>query len=241
MSTEPAKDGAAASSEEAEAKVDPIVNLKAEFSRKFESVNNALAAQNQQLQAQLSQILSTMTAKQTESAGGQEKLSDLIYNDPEKAASIIEQNVSTKAANTAVAAVADYQARQSALANLATQYPELSDSSSELSKKAVETYNALPARLKDTAEGYRMAIRDAAADLGILTASKREKKNDSSNDDFTVGGNNAARKSPVKSREGELSNSTLEIAKLMGLNTEDPKVMARLKERAKRTNYKKYE
>lgn len=233
MSEEAPQEGATAPAEE---KPDQFTNLKAEFSRKFESVNSQLAAQNQQMQQQLNAILATMTTKQTEQAGGQEKLSDMIYNNPEKAADLIAENASRKAAAT----INGYQERQGALTALAQQYPELNDVNSELSKRAIETYNSLPANLRDTAAGYKMAIRDAAADLGVLVASKRQKATES-NDDFTVGGNSTARKSPPKSKDAELSQDTLDIAKLMGLDTEDPKVVANLKLRAKRTNYKKYE
>lgn len=228
-----------ASASDAGEKPDQVTNLKAEFNRKFEGINNALAQQNQMLQEQLNSILQTMTAKQTAAAGGEAKLSDLIYNDPDKAAAIMEQNASAKAANAAVAAVASYQERQSTLSSLAAQYPELADTGSELAKAATAAYNALPARLKDTPEGYRMVIRETAADLGILPIAKRKKAE--SDDDFSVSGNSSARKAAARSKDTGLSADTLDFARLSGLNVDDPKVLESLKSRAKRTNYKKYE
>jgi hypothetical protein len=238
--SEEAKDGVDTSvSDDAEQKPDPITNLKAEYSRKFDGINAQLAAQNAQMQEQLNAILQTMTAKQTAAAGGEAKLSDLIYNDPDRAAAIMEQNASAKAANAAVAAVAGYQERQSTLTTLAQQYPELSDSNSELAKAATAAYNALPARLKDTPEGYRMVIRETAADLGLLPVSKRAKAE--SNEDFSVSSGGGQRKSANRSKDSDLSADTIDFARLSGLNVDDPKVLASLKQRAKRTNYKKYE
>jgi hypothetical protein len=119
------------------------------------------------------------------------------------------------------------------IASLQNEYPELGDTSSELAKKAIANFNALSDEDKQSPMAYKLAVREAADEIGLKPKSKRPVVEESweSGDGYTRG----SRRAPAN----KLDPASKEWAELLGLEvTED--VEKRLIERAKR-DYRKYQ
>ena len=134
-------------------------------------------------------------------------------------------------------------ARQSQLAALVQNYPELQDANADLTKKAVEVYNRLSPEEKMSPNAYKFAVQDAAAELGVVAMSKR-KQSESGEDDFTGNSDsyqgNSNRK-PSRQKADKIDDATLALAELMGRPIKDPKYLESLKKYTGRKNWNKGE
>jgi len=216
-----------------------INNLKQEMSRKlgnYESKLNELAQTNQALLQKLSQLTQP---KPISVKTDDDDMDKLWYDDPRKAAAKIKEQ-------TKAEIMAEYQKdqeikakTQSTLATLVNDYPELNDATSDLTKRAVELYNAMSDAEKTSPVAYKAAVREAASDLGILPVKKRVV----SDDDSFSGSSSATTRSDGRrsSKKDDLDPRTIAFAKLVGLKIEDDNVKSRVKERAKRTDWNKYQ
>ena len=128
----------------------------------------------------------------------------------------------------------------SVLSQLGSEYPELNDANSDLTLKSVEIYKRMSERDRSSSMAFKTAVRDAAADLGILPKNKRKSTSGEGPD---IGSGNSSSQSAGNSqpRSKKLDDKTLAFAKLIGLKTDDPKVVERLKARSQRAKWNKYE
>jgi hypothetical protein len=179
-----------------------LKNIKSEFSRKLESQNQTM----EQLNAQIANLIEQVKPK---AAPVEENLEDLAYN-PAK----LVETVVTKAVE-ASNKVVDQRTREAAAVNtvftsMSQKFPEFSDQGSDAYKKASELYERLPKNLKNTAEGMKMAMSEAAIELGLVPSERRRSRNA---DDYvgTGSGGNRAR----GDAEVEVSPKTTEFAKLL--------------------------
>ena len=238
MSNEnPADSGGGNPSEKSDRSQDSVL---AEMNRK----TSKLAEENAALNQKLEQLAAMLTKNQAGSApSGSEddnNLEELIYKDPKAYAKAVRVQAE-RAANDAVNSRLQTQNEtQTVLSQLAADYPELNDANSDLTKKAVEIYNALPANQRSNPLAYKIAVRDAAADMGVLVKSKRSKNND----DFVMSSGNSGSKPSSSSKDsaaGKLDSTQLAFAELVGLNIKDEKVVKRLQERSKRKSWNRWE
>lgn len=202
----------------------------------------ALAQQNEKLSKQLESVMSAITQVAQPKQGVQESEDDLevlAYKDPKAYARKVQEQAEKRADAIVNARLNAQQHTNSVLNQLTSDYPELADSGSELTKKAVEIYNSLSPAEKQSPTAYKVAVRDAAAEVGLLPKSKRKQSN---SDDFSFGGGSSTASSRAEGRKAEqLSNETLAFAEAMGMNIKDKGVVERLKTRAQRKNWNKYE
>jgi hypothetical protein len=198
--------------------VDPLVNLKAELNRKVSNTESKLE-QFQKTQEALLAKLSELTApKAAPKAEKEESLADLVYTDPEKYAAIIEERAEKKILGQISRQQAQMAKTQSVLSELQAEFPELSSQDHELTKKAVEVYNSLPDDEKSSSLAYKVAVKQAALDLGYKPKSKRPV-----DDEPSFGPSSGSRP-----RRNKLDSATEQLASMFGLNTSDPKVKERL-------------
>jgi hypothetical protein len=231
-------------------------NIKAEFDRKIGNVDTRLASieqtlinQNQQLQAQMEAALAAIATRQqaAQPTGPKKKLADLALENPDEFESELDRRVQEQASRIVNQSTAATNSTNAVLGQLTNDYPELKDASSDLTKKSIELYNSVvPKHLHGTPEGTRMAIREAAADLGVVPVSKRKKPADVDADDYVAPGNTgeARKSSSSKKKDGELTADQIEVARAFfgnKLNVDDPKVRAELTKHANRKNYDKYQ
>ncbi len=217
-------------------------SIQAEFYRKTEK----LTADNQALSQKLDQmanLIQQQANRQTSAPAPQsvdmsdEQLEELSYKDPKGYARVVRDQATRDAARMVDARMNTQNQTNMIMGQLVSEYPELGDQSSELSVRAVQLYNQLPANEKADPRSYKIAVRDAAAELGVQVKSKRIKSDD---DAFTLAGN--AGKSPRQPKKDDgIDARTLEFAKLIGVDINDPKKLARLKERSNRKNWGKFE
>lgn len=203
---------------------------------------DALAQQNEKLSKQLESMMSAITAVAQPKAvpvGDDDDLEVLAYKDPKAYARKIQEQAERRADALVNARLNAQQQTNAVLTQLTSDYPELADSNSELTKKAVEIYNSLSPAEKQSPTAYKVAVRDAAAEVGLLPKSKRKS---SSGDDFSFGGGSAGSGNRSESRKADkLSNETLAFAEALGMDIKDKKVVERLQSRAQRKNWNRYE
>ena len=207
-------------------------NLQAEMNRKTSNLDSKLEQINQQLQ-QLSLLGNNVASNKPEPTP---EIPDAILN-PREYTDYIRKEVQRDTKSMMEA----QQRQQSEIAGLVSNFPELSDGSSELSQAAVRAYNNLSPQEKGMPGAYRLAVQGAALDLGILPKSKRAESNKSKSnesDDIGARSSNEGRNNS-KNKSQKLDDSTLEFARLLGKDVNDPKYVERLQKAATRTRWSK--
>ena len=231
------------SDEQGQSNSDPLLNLKSEISRKLQNSDSQMSQlmkQNQQLAESLKAISSRL-APAPKAANDDDELESLAYSDPKRYAQKIS-DMATSRATEAVSRMNDMQAQKTqVLSSLYKDYPELASTDSELTKTAVEIYNNLSPEDQRSPSSYKLAVREAAATLGVLPSSKRS----SQSEDFVApgsrGSNSMNSRQNSKSKNDEIDPNVLETAKLFGRDVKDPKVLERLKQASKRSKWNRYE
>lgn len=217
---------------------DNITNVKAEFNRKLGNFENKIAS----LESTNAQLLAAVQAMAKPSAPAQpnKKIEDVWFDKPQEAAESIvseaEKRIMTKIDNRN-----SQLAKQNAtLSQLVSDFPELSDGSHDLTKKAVEIYSGMSEDEKTSPLAYKAAVKEAALELGIMPKAKRKETYE---EDFSIGGSGSSqyRSESNRQRRGEVDSATAEFARLVGVNIDDPKVKERIKSKHSRRSYNNWE
>jgi len=212
---------------------DRVKNLQAEMNRKTSNIEEKLAQINQQLQ-QMSLLGTQVDTNQSNAA---DEIPDAVL-DPKAYTAYIRK----EAAKEAGMIIEKQQRQQAELGSLVSMYPELQDSSSDLTKEALRIYNSMSPQDKSNSLAYKSAIQSAALDLGILPKHKRQQKsvqNDNSEDIGSGQSNNQQRQQSKK--QGKLDPATIAFAKALGKDVNDPKYLERLEKTASRQVWSKYQ
>jgi len=215
------------------AEQDRLKNLQAEFSRKTSNLDSKLEAINQQLQ-QLSLLGQVNTKTQEAQPAGRP---DPVL-EPEAYEKYMEQKLESKLNSR----LEVQQRQQAEIGSLVSQFPELQDPNSELTKSALQIYNNMNPMDKNNPIAYRTAIQQAALDLGVLPKSKRQQQQQVTNDESDdIGSGNRRQQSPTKSgKNGKLDAATLAFAQALGKDINDPKYRERLEKAASRNTWGKF-
>jgi hypothetical protein len=212
---------------------------KPDLSADLLAKTDKLAQDNERLSKQLEALTSTLTSAlspKKQEPVDEEDLEALIYKDPRAYARKVEERASKNAEAMINNKLNSQNQANQVMAKLTSDYPELADANSELTKRAVEVYNSLSTSEKKSPNSYNLAVREAAAELGLQTKAKRK----SSGDDFMLSGGRSGGPSSGSKRGDELSDATLEFAERLGMNIKDKKVIENLKARAGRKSWSKY-
>lgn len=215
---------------------DPLKNYKAEMNRKLDNMKNEMASVNQQL---LQQIQNLSQPRQT-SQSNEDDFDDLFLDNPREAARRIKEEAAAEIRADIEKQQQVQQRQQSVLGELVQKFPELNDNGSELTQKAVEIYNSLSAEDQKDPKSYKLAVTEAAVELGVQPMSRRKKTKKSSDDDsFSV--SSGSNPSTPKTRDGDVDARTIEFARMVGMDVENEKIIQNLKKRAKRTKWSTYQ
>lgn len=134
-------------------------------------------------------------------------------------------------ANRTVEQVLNEERRKNVtLANLAKEYPEI-NTDAKFQDSVVEAQKSLPQSIRDTADGYELAVMKAVAKQGILPKSKRTEESD---DGYTAPAAASSSQRPRAQSKEKVDDRTLAVAQLLGRNIDDPKVRKGLEEASKR-------
>ena len=167
-------------------------SFAAEFQRKTEK----LGQENAALSQKLDQLTNMMQRQQQQAAPTrqgvdytsltEEQLEEMSYNKPKEYARAVDARATAKAEALVDKRMNAQQQVGNVMTQLISDYPELGDQSSDLSKRAVDIYAGLPNSIKNDPMSYKIAVRDAAAELGMLTKTKRK---DNNSDNFSLNSN----------------------------------------------------
>lgn len=207
---------------------DEFKNFKAEMGRKLGNLEQT----NAQLLAQL-QAMNSRPAP-AHPAAGEPKVSDVWFDKPDEAARMIEERTEKRIEAKLAAQQAQAQKQQATLASLVAEFPELNQGDSDLAKRAVEIYNALPEDERATPMAYKVAVKDAALELGVKPKSRRAK---SEADDFSLSSSKSAARPPKKN---EVDPAVEFLAEQFGVKL-TPEVKERVAKNHGRKSYSSWE
>ena len=209
-----------------ETKPDATAAFKAEYDKKlsqYDSKISELARANELLMSQLKQ-----TQAKPEPQVDDDKFDDIWFKNPKEAARLIEERTYTRAKKEVESTLERERRQNQVLGSLVADYPELNNNEHDLTRRAVEVFNTFSADERSNPAYYKQAVLQAASEMGIRPKAKRPKQDDA--DDFVMGS-----RSSVQSRRkasGELDEATLEFARALGMDTDNPDYIARLKKTA---------
>lgn len=189
-------------------------------------VDNKLAQITEQLKAQNQLFAQGFAALQPKAP--EQTIDETDVFDPRA----LRDKIMAEAERQTATILQEEQRKNITLANLAKDYPEL-NTDAKFQDTVAEALKTIPQSIRNTADGYELAVMKAVAKQGILPKSKRA---ETSTDDFSVSGSSGGGRAERGARGGKikLDDRTLEVAKLLGRDTEDPEVIKRLEAAAKR-------
>jgi hypothetical protein len=203
---------------------------KSELDAKLGEIQLQLQAMNSTFQESVQSIASAVAPKQLQQ---QRIITDDDLYDSRK----LESKVQAQASQIAQQFVQRERELNSMTYNLAQDYPEI-QTDPALQKLVKEILNTLPSGMQDTAQGLEMAVLKATSKAGLVPKSKR---GDSSLDpDVSASGARGSSQSRRAAKQGKVSEDTLEIAALMGVNINDPETVKRIEGYSKREDWLKY-
>ena len=220
-----------------------IENVQSEFNRKMTKLaeeNSKLSQQLGELTGLVQQVVQPRQPAASASQSDDGDLEDLAYKDPKAYARKIREQARNEAAQLVDARLNQNNANNAVLSQLGSEYPELNDANSELTLRSVEIYKRMSQADRNSSMAYKTAVRDAAADLGILPKGKR-KVASGEGPDISSGNSSSQAAGSAQPKSKNLDSKTLAFAKLIGLDTSDKKTVERLKDRSQRAKWNKYE
>lgn len=217
---------------------DPIQGVKAEMNRKLSNMSEQLAAQSRMFE----QILAQQTAQRQAAQAPQGKpLKDLVFEDPEAFVRQVQQQAEAAATRQIEQRVQVSTQTQNAILDVQSKYPEFAQSNSEATTLAIRKADSQPPHLRGTPEGARLAMMEAAAELGLVPASKRQAPQQTRDEFVSPGsaGSSSPRARSTDPKKG-IDPTTLAFAEAMGRDINDPKVLEGLASASKRQNWNRY-
>jgi len=204
-----------------------IENLKQEMNRKFENQNTNINSIKQE----------QVPPAQAPQSNQQKSMGDLMYEDPEAYANLIAANAAKEASAKLETYNNEQQERTNTMVQLTQAYPELNQADSELVKKTLNILGAFPANQQQNPANYKVAVYQAASELGMQPAKYRNNK---SKETFALGSGGKTNQSNEEGEFEGIDPMTIEWAKALGVNLDDPKRVDSLKKAAERSNWLKY-
>lgn len=210
-------------------------DINAKLNSEIESLKNQIASMNASWQQNMNTVVDAVLSskqQQTETVNEDEDLSSISVKDfKNKILSEVTNVVEEKTA----AATKKQQQLSSTIVKLSQDFPEIQNANSKLSKKMVEFHDSLPKHLKETPEGYEMALLKASNELGMVPVKQRR----SGDEDFSFGGEGSFSGEAPKAKQKKIDPKTLQFAALMGMDINDKKVLESLQENS-RDSWGKY-
>ena len=210
-------------------------NLKGEMGRKFQNIEEKLN-QFSDSQSKLLEFIENTSQKQPETTAN-ESITDLMYSDPDRFAEEIQNKAYEKFTKAQAEKEKVMTQKTTVLNKLVNDFPELRNEQSDLTQKAAQLMEAYSATEQNNPHVIKQVVLEAAMDLGVKPRSKRIVDED----DFTLSGGSSSSTTSRKSKSSdEIDPRTLAYAEKSGLDINDPKLLARLKQYSKKNFYSKF-
>lgn len=220
---------------------DDVTNLKAEFNRKLSNYESELTKQKETTNQLLAQIQSMSFKSQSQPPSTTKNLGDLMYENPEAAAQQITNNATQAAVKATSDIMATQRQEQQILFDIVSEFPEASNNEHELTKCSRKILNSYEVNDQKNPKFWKMAVNEAALDLGIKPKSKRT----STEEDFSLNskGSSSISSANYSKDKGKtaITEDILNFAALLGRPVNDPKYLESLESFANRKNWTKYE
>lgn len=214
---------------------DRIKNMQSEYSRKIENLNAQVAEQNRRLE----EILASVSQpRQSQPAAPQKPLKDLVFDDPEAYARMVEEQAVRRASDHVEKKIQLSQATTNVVAEIQSKYSEFSEPNSQAAQMALQRASRQPDYLRGTPEGARLAMMEVVAEMGLVPVSKRSAANQ--RDDFALGGQSTPRSQRRSDPAKEVDPATLAFAQELGIDISDPKRIEGLKQASQRKEWNRY-
>lgn len=211
---------------------DRFKNISMELNRKLDEREQRLDNKLQQLTASLMEAVKPRTPQAPQP---EPDLDMLAIENPKEYARIVRDQATQAATQAAARANEATERRNQVLGRLVTDFPELQNQNSDVTKRAVEIYNTYSEAERNDPRTYELAVKSAAVEFGLKPMSKRSNQD---SDDFTLSGGARAPRS-TKKQDPDIS-AALAFAELMGRPVDDPDYVERLKAHAGRDTFTKY-
>lgn len=124
------------------------------------------------------------------------------------------------------------RAKDTMIYNMAEEYPEIR-TNQKIKDAVVEAHKLVPESIRDSADGYKMAVLEAVQKNGLVPKSRRQTVDEDVSMSPRGGGER-------RQKSEKISNATLATAELMGLDVNDKAVVERLEKYSNR-RFSKYE
>lgn len=215
-----------------------------ETNRKLSATDQKLDAINQAIENLTRQNENYYNQHQPQNQA-QEEAPD-FWDDPQKA---VQKMIDAKAevySEQQQQAIKQQQENAKYLKKLETLYPELKDTNSELYQKVEQNLATLPDHDKSNKFALREVVEDTALEMNIVPSSRRKERKEAheQKDTFMLGSDDGSGGSRTPRNDGnaEISDKERQVAALLGLNVNDPKVMQQLANKKRETNsdWRKY-
>ncbi len=192
---------------------------QAELTRQLAEIQENLGRMNSQMEATQAAI-----AAANQRAAPIQKQEDENLFEPQQMINKMEKIFDTR--------LRTEKAKDMTIYNLAQEYPEI-QTDSKLRQAVLEAQKSIPESIRDTADGYELAVLKATQKAGLIPKSQRRSVEDEPSYD--------GRRSTAKAKPRvKVSDATLQVAELMGRNISDPETLKRLEDAANRDTYSKY-
>jgi len=208
---------------------DPMKNLKSEFDRKLKNLEANASEKMDALTKANTELLQRL-APQPKPAEPEDD--DLWLTDPGTAKENLRKQILAEVRQEAATAQQATQVQQTTYNEMAKSFPELYEPNSPLVRKANEYFSKVAAEQKTDPNVIEASILKAAMEIGLKPVSKRTK---SDTDDFVAGSSKKTAKAG-----GEMPDTMMQFAKLLGQPVDDPKYIERLRKHASRKNWMNY-
>ncbi len=189
--------------------------------------NKAFKEMQEQLQAMNSKMEETLAAIAASNQRNTPKVQEVEENlyDPQVVLQRAERIFDTKYRTE--------KQKDMTIFNLAQDYPEI-QTDPKIRQAVLDAQKTVPEHMRDTAEGYQLAVLQATSRAGLIPKSQRK----TVDDDVSYDGTRRQAQAPKK--RVKVSDAMIEVAQRMGRNTDDPEVMKRLEDAANRDTFTKY-
>jgi hypothetical protein len=214
---------------------DRLANLQAEFARKQDNIKTELGGELAAIKQQLAEAVSRLPKAPEPKV---EDDSELLYSNPAAYKQKLESSVLNRVNETVSRTLEERSRAESerlqTLSALAADYPELNKADTGLYQETIKILNSMPAEKRGTAEAYKLAVWQAAAQEGIRPASKRG--NSDAGDTFSFSGRSSNTSGKKKSAADDIDPKSIAWMQLLdpSFDANDEKQVEEFKKYTKR-------
>lgn len=216
----------------------PADNGVSELKSELQQMQEQLANMNQSYQEQMQGMVDAFTKSQSQI----DSTEDQYLSDEEKQIKQLRaeiQELKTSAPKQTQEILKRERDLNTAVVRLASDYPEI-QSDDKIRQAVLDQHAKLPSSMKETAEGYELAVQRAVAKAGLVPKARRQTSSADADSFSSPGQKMGSSSSGESGRKAKVSEKTLAVAQLLGRDINDKNVLKGLEEATQRTKWNRY-